>query len=99
MKSNDNVGVTFINTVLGAGRLNGVVNVQLGTALFSLVDEGKIDNDVVVSCRLRMDIQCATLLRNTLDSVINNMNAPSAIEPQTPSSTENEPTVDAARLN
>lgn len=70
MKSNDNVGITFANILLGAGILNGVVNMQLGAFQFSENAEGKIDPDPAVCCRLRMDIPCAEQVVEVLSRII-----------------------------
>jgi|ERR1035437_3746491 hypothetical protein len=71
MKSVDNVGVTFINTVLGRGVINGVINLTLGVLLFTPDDEGKvIDPDIRVAARLRMDQVCARQLHETLGDLL-----------------------------
>ena len=70
MKSNDTVGVTFVNAVIGRGVLNGIVNVQLGVLTFESDAEGKVSGDLSVACRLRMDVKCAEELRDSLDSVL-----------------------------
>lgn len=71
MKSLDAVGVTFVNTVLARGVLNGVVNLQLGTYLLTPNQEGTaIEEDLVVSCRLRMDQVCARQLHDALGSLL-----------------------------
>lgn len=70
MKSNDNVGVTFVNAVVGRGILNGVINVQLGSLLFDADEKGKISNDLTTTCRLRMDAACAESLRDHLNAVL-----------------------------
>ena len=70
MKSSDNVGVTFVNAVVGRGVLNGVINVQLGVLTFEADDAGKISNELVTACRLRMDSTCAEQLRDHLNAVL-----------------------------
>ena len=71
MKSVDNVGVTFVNTVVGRGIMNNVVNLQFGTFQFS-PDEASssVDSDLAVSCRLRMDVMCAVQLYETLGGLL-----------------------------
>ena len=69
-KPMDDVGVTFVNTVLGQGELNGNVNLTLGTALFSPTVDTKIDADIRVSCRLRMDKACARQIYESLGRVL-----------------------------
>lgn len=70
MKSNDGVGVTFVNAVIGRGVLNGVGNVQMGVLTFESDAEGKVSGELAVACRLRMDVKCAEELRDSLDSVL-----------------------------
>ena len=43
MKSDD-VGVTFVNAVLGRGMLNGIVNLQFGVLNFDAREDGTIDD-------------------------------------------------------
>lgn len=69
MKSMDNVGITFVNVVLGRGVFNGVVNLQFGALPFGVKEDGKIDTETVVACRLRMDIPCAVQLRDNLNEL------------------------------
>jgi hypothetical protein len=73
MKSNDNVSVTYVNTVLGRGHLNGVINVQLGVFNFSNDENGDVTLDPSVACRLRMDYNCARQLKESLDSLLKDM--------------------------
>ena len=70
MKSNDTVGVTFVNAVVGRGILNGVLNIQLGSLNFDADEKGKVSNDLSVACRLRMDVECAKDLRDSLDALL-----------------------------
>ncbi len=70
MKPSDNVGVVFVNTVVGRGVLNSVINVQLGVLNFDITDEGKVSSDISVACRLRMDMACAKQLRDVLDDLL-----------------------------
>lgn len=71
MKSMDQVGVTFVNTVVGRGILNGVVNLSFAVLNFTPGDDNKsIDPDPVINCRLRMDKMCATQLRNVLNDLL-----------------------------
>ena len=67
MKAADDTGVTFVNVVLGRGMLNNVVNLQFGVFQFSENEEtGKIEPDIVINCRLRMDRMCAQQLYTQL---------------------------------
>ena len=70
MKSIDNVGVTFVNAVVGQGTLNGVVNIALGTFLFTPGDDDKVDPDLVTTARLRMDQLCARQLHEALGKLL-----------------------------
>ncbi len=65
-----NVPVTFVNQVVAAGHLNGIVNMTLGVARFSPTEAGAIDTDMIVASRLRMDMACAMQLRDQLDRII-----------------------------
>ena len=70
MKSIDNVGITYVNAVLGRGTLNGVVNIQLGALQFDTTSEGTVSGDLSVCCRLRMDLHCAVQIRNSLNDLL-----------------------------
>ncbi len=71
MKSVDSVGVTFVNTVLGRGVLNGVVNLSFGVLQFTPSEtDSKVDPDLVVASRLRMDKNCAKQLYETLGDLL-----------------------------
>ena len=70
MRSIDQVGITFVNVLIGRGVMNGVVNLQFSTLLFSANEQGKIEADPAVSCRLRMDILCAKNLHQSLGELL-----------------------------
>ena len=71
MKPNDSVGVTFVNVVLASGTFNNVINVTLGVCLFTPNPENsKVDDDIVVASRLRMDPLCARQLRDALTKLL-----------------------------
>jgi hypothetical protein len=76
MKTIDNSGVTFVNLVLGRGVLNSVVNVQFGTWLFGGKEDGSVDPEPTVSCRLRMDVACAESLRDALTELLQQIKTP-----------------------
>lgn len=80
MKTIDNTGVTFVNAVLGRGILNGVVNVQFGTWMFAGKEDGTVDPEMAVSCRLRMDMDCAKALRDNLTELLLAVEAPAPTE-------------------
>lgn len=73
-----NVPVTFVSQVLGQGHANGVVNLTLGVARWTpdglpveKDEEGaKVEIDMVIASRLRMDLSCAKQLRDSLDSIL-----------------------------
>lgn len=69
MRAADSVGVTFVNGLLGRGLMNGVVNLQFGTYQFTPTDKA-IDPDLAVSCRLRMDVECAKQLHEALGALL-----------------------------
>ena len=75
----DEVGVTFVNAVLGRGTLNGVMNVQLGVLPFDIGEDGNVSPDIVVACRLRMDMTCAKQLRDCLDDLLSKIDKATAI--------------------
>lgn len=68
----DNVGVTFVNLVLGRGTFNNVVNLTLGVCQFSPHQDPKdgVDMDIVVASRLRMDVECARDIHNSLGELL-----------------------------
>lgn len=72
----DNVPVVFVSQVAGHGHLNGVINLTLATAKFTPRGE-KIDPDMQVTSRLRMDLFCAQELRDALDGLIRQNTKPS----------------------
>ena len=59
----------FCNTVVGSGTLNGVVNLTLGVALFT-PQGAEIDPDVVICCRLRMDMACLETLYQQIGQML-----------------------------
>lgn len=70
MKSADNLGVIFVNTVVGRGILNGVINLSFGVFNFTPDENGQIDADPAINCRLRMDKICATQLRDSMSELL-----------------------------
>jgi hypothetical protein len=75
MRDSDSVGVTFVNTVIGRGSLNEVINLAFSTFNFTPNDNGQVDADPVISCRLRMDKICATQLRDVMNELLAMMEA------------------------
>lgn len=70
MKPTDQVGITFVNTVIGSGVLHNVVNIQMGVFGFDATEAGKISNELTVACRLRMDRVCAKQLHESLGALL-----------------------------
>lgn len=71
MREQDKVSITFVNTVVGRGILNGVINLSFGAFNFTPSDDGKsVDIDPAVACRLRMDKICATQLRDVMNELL-----------------------------
>lgn len=68
----DNVGVTFVNLVLGRGSFNNVVNLTLGVCNFTPhVDPADgVDMDITIASRLRMDIECARDIHKSLGELL-----------------------------
>ena len=60
------VPTIFINQVVGAGILNGVVNLTMACAQFTPDSDGGVAPDLVIASRLRMDLFCAQQLYETL---------------------------------
>ena len=65
-----NIPVVFCNQVVGSGHLHGVCNVTLAHARFTPNDDGKVDPDLVICARLRMDLACAAQLYEQLGKII-----------------------------
>lgn len=59
----------FCNVVVGSGTMNGVANLTLGVALFT-PQGAEIDLDVVISCRLRMDMPCLETLYQQIGQML-----------------------------
>jgi len=73
MKTQDSVGIIFVNSVAARGLLNNVINLSLSAYNFTPNDEGQVDPDPAIVCRLRMDKMAATQLRDVLNDLINLM--------------------------
>ena len=65
------VPTVFTNQVGVSGFLNGVVNVTLLTADFVVMKDNSVRTESVIASNLRMDLICATQLRDHLDKIIN----------------------------
>lgn len=64
------VPAVFVNSVCNSGHLNHVVNITFATALFTPSDNNKVDPDMIVTARLRMDLVCAQQLHECLDRIM-----------------------------
>jgi len=77
MKNQDNIGVVFVNTIVGRGSLNNVVNLTFGTFNWTPTTNESglpvVDPDPVVSARLRMDLVCAKQLRDVMNDLIDSI--------------------------
>lgn len=69
MKSQDQIGTTFVSYVIGRGILHQVINFTFGTYNFTPGDKDNIELDPVVSCRLRMDRACFNQLRSAVNDL------------------------------
>lgn len=63
------IPITFVNQVVGAGHLNGVINLTFAAALFTPTKNG-IEPDLIITSRLRMDMFCAEQLYAQLGAII-----------------------------
>jgi hypothetical protein len=71
MRESDKVSVTFVNTIIGRGILNQVINLSFGVFNFTPNDEGTaVDLDPSVAVRLRMDKVCAIQLRDVMNELL-----------------------------
>ena len=60
----------FVNQLAGSGQFNGVANFTFATAQFTPKDDGTVDPDLTISCRLRMDLACVQQLRDACDTIL-----------------------------
>lgn len=65
-----NVPVVFVNQLVTAGHSNGVANFTFVTARFTPGDGATVDDDYVISSRLRMDLACVQQLRDSCDVIL-----------------------------
>lgn len=76
--------VIFVNTLLGRGVLNGVVNLQFGVYQFDANKDGQIDPAPTTNLRMRMDLACARNLHESLGELLtaidNAVNEPAPTE-------------------
>lgn len=69
-----NIPVIFVNSVVGQGHLNSVANFTFATARWTPQDDGTVDPDMAISCRLRMDLLCVQQLRDACDTILQQNN-------------------------
>ena len=69
--------ITFVNSVLVSGHLNGICNFAFGTAAF-LPADGKVSTSEVVTVNLRMDLYCAQQLHDSLAGILAQQTKPAA---------------------
>jgi hypothetical protein len=69
MSMSKDIDVVFVNQVSGSGHLNGVANFTFSTARFTPVAD-KIEADIVIAARLRMDMVCVKQLRDACDTIL-----------------------------
>jgi hypothetical protein len=60
----------FVNQVAAIGHLNGVVNMAFATAQFTPNPSGGVDPDLVITCRLRMDLYCVGQVYEQLGKIL-----------------------------
>lgn len=63
----------FVNQVAGSGHLNGVANLTFATAQFTPQGGGMVDADLIISCRLRLDLSCVKQLKEACEYLIADM--------------------------
>jgi hypothetical protein len=71
MNKIDNAIPIFVNAVTGRGILNGVINLCFSTCFFTPQEDNSVELDPNITCRLRMDRNCAVQLRDTMNELIN----------------------------
>lgn len=72
MNNQDNIGVTFVNSLATRGIFNGIINLSFATFNFT-PNNGQVEADPVISLRMRMDKVCARELRDALNELINSI--------------------------
>lgn len=84
MKSIDDT-VRFVNSVVTFGTINGVINLDLGTFLTSPTEDGKgVKTETAISCRLRLDMECAKRIVAALQDQVDKIEAQLPPMPATP---------------
>lgn len=64
------VKTVFVSQIVAQGYLNGVANFTLAEARFTPTPDNKIDPDLVIVARLRMDLSCVEQMRNICDAIL-----------------------------
>ena len=100
MKNEDHVGVTFVNTIVGRGAFNGVVNLTFGVFNFTpAADSLSIDMDHCVAARLRMDMECARALHKELGDLLQKIEVEAAQLPGSEQPPTKEPKTSRVKVN
>jgi hypothetical protein len=72
------VPVTFVNSVLVSGFLNGIVNLSFSTAQFIPDGDGKVKPAEILTANLRMDLYCAQQIHDSLANILEQQTKPAA---------------------
>jgi hypothetical protein len=70
MKKQDDIGITFVNSIAARGLFNNVANMSFSAYNFTPNDEGTVDPDPVIVCRLRMDKGCLMQLKQVATDLL-----------------------------
>lgn len=70
-----NVPVTYADNLMASGPWNGLISLTFSVNRLSPV-ENRVDNDVAIVARLRLDVHCATMLRDRLNVLIATLTKP-----------------------
>lgn len=81
MKKQDDIGIIFVNSIAARGLYNNVVNMSFSAFNFTPNEEGSVDPDPVIVCRLRMDKGCLIQLQQVTEALLKLMDEP-PVEPE-----------------
>lgn len=76
MKNQDDIGIVFVNSIAARGLFNNVANLSFSAYNFTPNDEGTVDPDPVIVCRLRMDKGCLEQLHRVSGDLLKLMEEP-----------------------
>lgn len=77
----DKSEVTFVNSVVVSGHLNGIINVAFSTARYvpeNVDGKAVVSPSEYISANLRMDLYCVQQLHDSLASILAQQVKPSA---------------------